>query len=67
MVKIRIGKVKDKRSYNSYKSIANNFDPIDEELMTFHEFLMDTIEKYTITEENIDDSVDNNKEDLDVN
>jgi uncharacterized protein YukE len=53
--------------YNSYKSIANNFEPINEELITCHEFLMDTIEKYMTTEENINKSIENNKKDLDVN
>ena len=53
--------------YNSYKSIAVNFKPINEDLETANDFFKKAIESYTITEEKINNSINNNEESIDIN
>jgi len=53
--------------YQNYDAISKNFPSIVEQLNDYNIFLRKTVNNYKKEEKNIDTSIDNNKENLDVN
>ena len=53
--------------YNKYKLLANNYEPIEESIQIYIDFLKNTLQEYKDNEDYLNKNLELNDENLDVN